>query len=103
MTQEENKFMNEEIEINNKIDSRIRKLVPQILQNSSFSDRKLTDTPLDAFQVVSRKYVNLNGILANRPNSSVATIGQSYFATDTNIPMRFDGSRWRDGVGSVIA
>lgn len=92
-----------ENEITRKIDERIRILVPEILQTTAFSSRKTTDTPIDAYQVVSRKYVNLNGTVATRPVSSVATVGQAYFATDTNIPMTYSASGWRNGVGSIVA
>lgn len=81
----------------------IFKVVGEYLKTSAFTGRKLTDTPTDALQVVNRRYVNLNGTVATRPTSSVATVGQHYFATDTFIPMVFDGSSWRNGVGSVVA
>ena len=87
----------------NQIDLRIRKLVPEILKGSAFTDRKLTDTPTDKNQVVPRGYVTKNGTVANRPKSSVATIGQPYFATDTFIPMTYSTQGWRDGVGSIVA
>lgn len=81
----------------------IRKVVPEISKGSGFTDRKLTDTPTDSLAVVNRKYVTLNGSVAGRPNSSVATIGQFYLATDTGIPMWFHPSGWRNGVGSIVA
>lgn len=96
MTQEENK-------LKNLIDERIKKIVPEMLKGSAFTQRKLTDMPNDALEVVPRKYVTNNGTLANRPISSVATIGQPYLATDTNIPMTYTTSGWVDGVGSVVA
>lgn len=68
-----------------------------------FTSRKLVDTPTDSLQAVPRKYVNMNGPVASRPVSSVATVGQSYFATDTNIPMTYSTGGWRNGVGSVVA
>lgn len=92
-----------DIELDRKLDDRIKKVVTNYLQSSGFMDRKLTDTPTDDLQVVPRKYVNMNGLVTNRPKSSVATIGQSFFATDTNIPMRFTGSNWVNGIGSVVA
>ena len=85
------------------IDERIRKLVPEILKSSAFSIRKLTDTPTDKNSVVPRGYVTNNGTVANRPVSSVATVGQPYFATDTFIPMTYSTQGWRDGVGSIVA
>ncbi len=90
-------------EFNKKVDERIRQIVPLYLKSSAFIDRKLTDTPTDANMVVPRRYVTLNGAVANRPNSSVATIGQPYFATDTNIPMTYSTTGWRNGVGSIVA
>jgi len=85
------------------IDERIKKLVPEILKGSAFTNRKLTDTPTDNLSVVNRKYVTNNGTVANRPVSSVATVGQPYFATDIFIPMTYSAEGWRDGVGSIVA
>ena len=88
------------------IDERIKNLVPQILKGSAFTDRKLTDTPTDDLQVVPRKYVNMNGSIASRPTSSVAVMGQFYYATDLNsgTPLRYNriSSVWTNGVGSVV-
>lgn len=83
----------------------IKTEVVKILQGSGFTERKLGDTPTDDLSLVPRKYVNLNGVLASRPNSSVATMGQFYYATDTSIPMRYNrnSSVWTNGVGSVVA
>lgn len=90
-------------EIQKIIDERIKLVVPQILQGSGFTDRKLTDTPTDANSVVPRKYVNMNGSVASRPTSSVATVGQFYLSTDTNIPSWYTTTGWRNGIGSIIA
>lgn len=82
----------------------IKKLIKDtVKQEMSFTARKLTDTPTDGLMVVNRNYVNLNGAVADRPTSSVATTGQYYLATDTNIPMFYDGTDWRNGSGSIIA
>lgn len=81
----------------------IKRLVPEILQGSAFTDRKLTDTPTDNLSVVNRKYVTNNGTVANRPLSSVAVVGQPYYATDTFIPMTYSAQGWRNGVGSIVA
>lgn len=79
------------------------KAVKQYLQASAFTDRKLTDTPTDANQVVPRKYVTANGSVAGRPTSSVATVGQFFLATDTGMPMWFTSAGWRNGSGSIVA
>lgn len=95
-----------EPELQKQIDTRIKKLVPQILKGSAFTDRKLTDTPTDNLQVVPRKYVNLNGTAASRPTSSVAVMGQFYYATDvgSGTPVRYNrnSSVWTNGVGSIV-
>lgn len=93
----------EQEELTKIIDARIEKLVPEILKGSAFTDRKLTDMPNDSLQVVPRKFVTLNGTVANRPSSSVAVVGQPYFATNTKIPMTYDTTGWVNGVGSIVA
>ena len=79
------------------------KVVRDYMKTSAFTDRKLTDTPTDALSVVNRRYTNLNGVVASRPASSVATVGQRYFATDTNITMTFNTTGWYNGSGSLVA
>lgn len=81
-------------------EQKITEIIKRYLQTGGFTDRKLTDTPTDDYQVVNRKYVNSHGLLAARPT---AVTGQRYFATDTGIPMVYDGSSWRNGVGSIVA
>lgn len=85
----------------------IKKLVFKTMQeynkSRAFMDRKNTDTPTDSFSLVNRKFVTANGLVASRPVSSVATVGQPYFATDTKIPMVYDTTGWVDGVGSIVA
>lgn len=71
--------------------------------SSSFKERRTIDTPTDSYSIVNRRFVTLNGDVASRPRSSVAVIGQPYFATDTAIPMTFNGTNWVNGVGSVVA
>lgn len=89
--------------IDPKLERTVQDIVQRYLKSSAFTDRKLTDMPTDALQVVPRKYVTLNGSVATRPTSSVATVGQPFFATDTKIPMTYDGTAWRNGVGSIVA
>lgn len=81
----------------------VLEVVKQYNKNSFFTDRKVTDTPTEAFSIVNRKFATLNGLVASRPVSSVAVLGQHYYATDTNIPMVFDGNKWRNGIGSIVA
>lgn len=93
----------EDLILQNKIDERIRKVVPEILKGSAFTARKLTDTPTDKNSVVPRGYVTNNGTVANRPKSSVASVGQPYFATDTKLSMTYDTTGWVNSVGSIVA
>ena len=94
----------QENDMESKLDKKqIWEAIREYNQSQSFADRKLTDTPTDALSVVNRKYVTLNGVVADRPKSSVASIGQSYYATDINIPMTYSAGGWMDGVGSIIA
>lgn len=91
-----------ETELQKQIDERIKKLVPEILKGSAFTDRKLTDTPTDKNQVVPRGYVTMNGSVAGRPINSV--IGQFYFDSSSNQPMwRGSTGRFYNGVGSIVA
>lgn len=78
-------------------------IIKEYMQSTAFTNRKITDTPTDNLSVVNRRYVNLNGAVADRPKSSVASVGQSYYATDTNIPMTYSAGGWRNGVGSIVA
>ncbi len=81
------------------VDERVMKIVDSYLKTSAFTNRKLTDTPTDALQVVPRKYVTMNGPTANRPTSSV--IGQRYFDTTLNQPVWVgNGYAWVDATGN---
>lgn len=90
-------------ELKKQIEAEVKKGISAYLQASGFSDRKLTDTPLDALQVVPRKYVNISSNLSARPASVAATLGQRFYATDIAVPLVFDGTNWRNGIGSIIA
>lgn len=81
----------------------VLKIIREYVQKGAFTDRKITDTPTDSLSVVNRRYVTLNGALANRPVSSVATVGQRYFDTDNNTPIYYTTAGWRNSTGSVVA
>lgn len=86
------------------IDERIKKLVPEILKGSGFTDRKLTDTPTDKNAVVPRAYVTMNGVSSARPTSSV--IGQFYLdmtlASGRGKPVYWNGIGFVDATGSYV-
>lgn len=82
--------------LNQIIDTRIR----QQLNNGLFTARKITDIPLDDFQVVNRGYVNLGGTTAGRPGSPSKY--QQYFDTDVGKPIFYNGSAWVDATGTAI-
>lgn len=79
----------------------IMEMIGNALRNSYV--KKLGDTPVDDLQLAPRKYVNAYGSVAGRPSSSVATLGQRFFALETSIPMTWNGTNWVNGVGSVVA
>lgn len=86
----------EENELNRKIDERIR----TYSKGGGFTDRKLADTPTDDLMVTPRGYVNMNGVTASRPTSSV--VGQFYFDTTLGQPCWWDGTSFVDADGNVI-
>lgn len=83
--------MNEE-QIKRIVDDRIDIKMREYLKSSAFTDRKLTDMPTDALQVVSRKFVTLNGATSGRPTGSV--LGQRYFDTSLGYPVYWSGTTW---------
>lgn len=92
----------EDDKINKMIDDRIKKLVPEILKGSGFTDRKLTDTPTDANAVVPRGYVTMNGVTSKRPTSSV--FGQFYFDNTLNKPIWYSSvsGAFVDATGTIV-
>ena len=69
----------------------------------SFTDRKIVDTPTEAFSPVNRRFVTLSSNLGARPISSVVVVGQRYFDTTNNTPIWFTAGGWRNSSGSVVA
>jgi len=88
-------------ELEKRIDERIKKLVPEILQSSAFTNRKITDTPTDKNQVTPRGYVTRNSTTALRPTTSV--LGEFYFDTTVNRPVWWNGTSYKDAAGNVIS
>jgi hypothetical protein len=82
------------------IDDRSLEVVRKWGSSSSFTNRKLTDTPTDALSVVNRKYVTLNGTTNSRPTSSI--LGQYYFDTTIGRPIWWNGSAWIKADGTVV-
>ena len=78
-------------------------IIKEYMQTEAFTDRKITDSPTDTLSVVNKKFVTLNGLVADRPKSSIASVGQSYYSTDTDIPMIYSAGGWRNGTGSIVA
>lgn len=70
------------------------------LSTKAFTADKLTDNPTDALQVVNRRFVTLNGNTANRPTGSI--LGQSYFDTDVNKPIWWNGITFVDSTGTPV-
>ena len=79
------------------LEETIREEVKSYMRGSGFTDRKVTDTPTDDLSTVNRKYVNLNGVTATRPSTSI--LGQQYFDTTIGKPVWWDGTEFVDATG----
>lgn len=88
------------LETNKTIDERIKTVLPKYLQTSAFMKRKLTDTPTDNNQVVSRGYVTMHGVTGSRPTSPVT--GQFYYDTTIDRPIWWNGSNWKNAAGTTV-
>lgn len=97
--------MNKENNMPQKLTDQMKREIEKLIDLATRRsyDKRVGDTPNDALQLVPKKYVNLNGLVANRPSSSVASVGQFFLATNTGLPMWYTTAGWVDGVGSVIA
>ena len=69
----------------------------------SFTERKTTDTPTDAFSLVNRRFVTLSSNIGARPVSSVAIVGQRFFNTTASVPIWYTTAGWVNSVGSIVA
>lgn len=81
----------------------IVRTVQNYLKSSAFTDRKLTDVPTDALQVVNRKYVTMNGTTTLRPAAPVK--GQFYLDTTLNAngkPIWYGPNGWTDSQGNLV-
>lgn len=85
---------------NNATNNSIIETVKTYLATEGFRHKIIGDTPTDNNQLTPRKYVNLNGISANRPTSSI--IGQFYYDTTIHMPIWWDGVSFKDSQGNVV-
>lgn len=89
-------------ELESKIKELIKSEVPKILKGVGFTERKITDTPTDALQVVNRAYITNNGL--TRPTSSV--VGQPFLdmnlASGRGKPIYWNGTGWIDATGTYV-
>jgi len=77
--------------------------VKRYMKTSAFTDRKISDRPLESLSLVNRKFVTSNGTFATRPSGAVT--GQFYFSTDlaTNgLASWYNGTNWVSATGSVL-
>lgn len=90
--------MMQENDVKKLITEEVRK---QLTEFDKFTGQKITDTPTDNNAVTPRKYVNLYGSIAGRPQVSV--IGQQYFNTTDGYPIfRNQNNAWVSSTGSVV-
>ena len=90
-------------ETKKQIEEIIIKTIKEYNKSSAFRDRKITDTPTDAYSLVNRRFVTLSSNIGARPVSSVAVVGQRFFDTTNNVPIYYTAAGWRNSVGSVVA
>lgn len=90
--------MNEDDKLKKIIEEEALKIMKSYLKTSAFTDRKLTDTPSDANQVVPRRFVTANGATADRPPNPVA--GQFYYDSSLGVPIWWNGSVWKKADGT---
>lgn len=81
-------------------EEKVTEIIQNYLKSGAFTDRKLTDTPTDALQVVNRKYITRSSTTALRPTSSV--LGESYFDTSVGKPIWWNGTNYQDAAGNVV-
>ena len=79
---------------------KVLEIIKEYMKTSAFTDRKLTDNPTDALQVVNRKFVTQNGVSASRPTSSI--MGLQYFDTSLNKPIYWNSIGWVDSQSNYV-
>ncbi len=94
--------MNLENKMDDQFTQKVQKVIADYMRSGAFSDRKLTDTPVDALAVVNRKYITNNGTV--RPTSSV--VGQPFLdmslASGRGKPIYWNGIGWIDATGTYV-
>lgn len=76
-------------------------IIREYNKSTGFTDRKLTDTPTDAFAVVNRNYVTANG--TSRPPNPI--VGQFYLDTSLGAhgkPIWFTKAGWIDAQSNLV-
>ena len=79
------------------------KVIQDYNKSFAFIEKKLTDTPTNAFSLVNRRFVTLSSNIGARPVSSVAVVGQRFFDTAGNRPIWYTTAGWRDATSSIVA
>lgn len=78
----------------------VTEIIKTYLAQGAFTDRKLTDLPTDALQVVPRKYVTRSYPTISRPMTSI--LGEFYYDTTVHKPAWWSGTSYKDAAGNVI-
>ena len=86
------KYLTEVYLIEDSSEIQIKEHIKYYMDGGGFSDRKLSDSPTDAYSLVNRRYVTNNGATASRPGSPIT--GQFYFNTTTTKPEWYTGATW---------
>lgn len=76
----------------------IRNIVIEVLKDEKV--RKYGSTPLTAFEMVTKTYLQQSGTKANRPTAG--QVGRMYYNTSSSLANWDDGTKWRDAAGNIV-
>lgn len=79
-------------------EQKIKEIIIKIIND--INQKKTGDTPLEAFDLVNRAYLQLHGTKAQRPTAGL--VGKMFFNTDSAIINSDDGTNWRDAAGNIV-
>lgn len=81
-------------------EDKVKKIIGDYLKTQAFRQRKITDNPADAYMIVNRNYLTLNGPSSTRPTGSV--MGQPYYDTTIGKPIWWNGSTFKDAQNNTV-
>lgn len=80
-----------------------KKTFRELIKSGTLTDKRVIDTPTEAFAPVNRRFVTLSSNIGSRPISSIAVVGQRFYDLTNNTPIWYTTAGWRNSVGSIVA